>query len=167
MQKHEIENLLGNIDNFLKKIFNSLKEDKIDVSNYELDHICYRVLTYERYEKLKNDLNSFGKLLNETNIQGRNISTFKLNNPIIFQNRKIYCLELPSPKDESYYKEGFEHAEFFIDLSFEEFMKKYSNLNFDTKAISKKINPDIRRKYENHSVKFHNYSLEYVINFLE
>ena len=44
-------------------------------------------------------------------------------------------------------------------------MNKYPNINFDTRDISKIINPDIRVKYEGFSVKFHHKPLEYVIKY--
>jgi predicted metalloenzyme YecM len=162
---HPIESKLKNINIFLEKTFNFLKDDNIDVSNYELDHICYRVETITRYNELKLFLSNFGSLLTETEIGGRLISTFKLTSPILFENRKIYCLELPSPKFGSRYKEGFEHIEFVISESFEKFMNKYSRINFNTRALSKSINKDISIKYIDCSIKFHHNTLEYVIKY--
>jgi predicted metalloenzyme YecM len=48
-----IEGVLGDATPFLKKVFAALKKDNINVSEYELDHICYRVETVERYNELK------------------------------------------------------------------------------------------------------------------
>ncbi|MFA6548168.1 MAG: VOC family protein [Candidatus Magasanikbacteria bacterium] len=99
---------------FLEKIFQLLEKDGIDVSEYELDHICYRVEINERYNQLKNKFSQLGNLINEEEIGGRPISTFRLNQPIEFAERKINCLELPSPKMNSFYSEGYEHIEFII-----------------------------------------------------
>jgi predicted metalloenzyme YecM len=38
-------------------------------------------------------------MLSEKNISGRPISIFKLDNPIVYENRVINVLELSSPKD--------------------------------------------------------------------
>ncbi|PIZ95019.1 MAG: hypothetical protein COX80_05185 [Candidatus Magasanikbacteria bacterium CG_4_10_14_0_2_um_filter_33_14] len=162
-----LKELLGDVSPFLERLFLLLKKDHIDVSNYELDHVCYRVETMKRYKELKKKLKRYGDLLSETEIGGRPISTFKLYKPLQFANRNIYCIELPAPKDNSFYKEGYEHAEFVIDLSFQDFMNLYRRVNFETKALSKPINPDISIKYDGLSVKFHQHSLEYVINYLE
>lgn len=155
------------INDFLTNIFNNLSNDKIDVSNFELDHICYRVESEERYFYYKNILLKYGKILSENIIGWREITTFKLDEPIIYKNRQISVLELPSPKVWSDYKEWFEHIEFVIKESFEEFIKKYNYISFDLKDINKKVNPDIRINYKNSSVKFHHNSLEYIINNFE
>lgn len=152
---------------FLDAIFTSLMSDKIDISNYELDHICYRVSSQKNYEVLKQKLWNFWELLTENIISWRVIATFKLFEPIIYHERKIYILEIPSPKHGSIYQDWFEHVEFVINESFDDFMNKYSHINFDIKDINKKINPDIRRKYDDISVKFHQNSLEYIVNNFE
>ena len=125
-----IEGVLGDATLFLKKVFAALKKDNINVSEYELDHICYRVDMVERYNELKQEILNYGSLLSESQIGGRAISTFKLNEPIIFENREIRCIELPSPKEGSFYPEGYEHVEFVINLEFEKFMGLYSHISF-------------------------------------
>lgn len=161
---NNISSLLWNYTLFLDSIFNDLEKIKIDVSNFELDHICYRVSSNLKYDYLKNELINYGSLLTENIISGRKISTFKLEEPIIYKNRKISILEIPSPKKWSDYKDWFEHVEFVIDLWFTDFMNKYSNIGFITKDLSKENNPDIKIKFSNYSVKFHHDSLENVIN---
>ena len=105
----------------------------------------------------------FHSLLSEEKISGRNISTFKLSSPIIYNGREIDVLELPSPKDWSEYKKWFEHVEFVITESFDVFMGKYPQLDFITKDLVKENNPDIKIQYDNCSVKFHEQTLEEVI----
>ena len=158
-----INQLLGDPTDFLSKIIHLLQQKGIEVSNYELDHICYRVATKERYEYLSNQLMQLGILLVESNINGRLIATFKLNQPICFQNQNIHCIELPAPKIGSFYKEGYEHVEFVIDQPFETFIKKHPMVYFDKKGMNKKLNADLRVKLETYSVKFHHQSLEKVI----
>lgn len=155
--------LLENAVPFIENVLLNIEKISVNVSNYELDHVCYRVETQERYAELKKALFDYGELLTEAKVGDRLISTFKLKNPIIYQNRKIWCFELPSPKKGSYYKEGYEHVEFVIDSNFEDFMQKYSGINFDTHSMTKKINPDISINFDNCSAKFHLASLENVI----
>ena len=45
--------IFDEIPPFLETIFSHLSEDRIDVSHYSLDHICYRVETREEYEDTK------------------------------------------------------------------------------------------------------------------
>jgi len=154
---------LPNHNPFLSKIFNDLKSNEIDFSNYFLDHICYRVASQEKYFSLKSTLEKENQLLIESKINGRNISIFKLKNPIQFEGRSIPLLELPAPKKGSQYAEGWEHIELVIDESLDTFLEKYSNLSFDKKGFSKSINRDVRLKLGKLSVKFHEQSLEEVI----
>ncbi len=167
MSNKKLEALLGDTRPFLETIFQRLETDKVAVGDYELDHICYRVETVERYEALKKALASLGKLLVESQIGGRPIATFQLHHPILFQNRQIHVLELPAPKVGSFYKEGFEHVEFVIDTPFENFIQKHPHLNFKTKGMSKAVNPEISLRYDDFAVKFHHHSLAYVIEFLD
>jgi hypothetical protein len=48
-------------------------------------------------------------------------------------------------------------------MGFEEFIQKHAHVTFDTKDISKEVNPDIRVMFDGFSVKFHHNSLEYVV----
>lgn len=162
-----IHQLLDNPTPFLDHIFQYLSVKKIVVTNYQLDHICYRVETEERYQSLKKELLQLGKLLTESQIGGRAIASIKLDQPIVYQSRKIDVLELPAPKKGSFYQEGFEHVEFVIDMPFEQFMAAHPQLDFITKDLKKSINQGITLKEADFSVKFHHHSLEYVIRYLD
>jgi len=165
--KENITALLGDSKPFLDHIFQYLSKKKIKVENYELDHICYRVETEERYQSLKKLLTNLGELLTESQIGGRAIASIKLTEPIIYKNRKIEVVELPAPKKGSFYKEGFEHVEFVIDQPFEAFMASHPHLNFITKDLKKSVNQGVTLKETDFSVKFHHHTLEYVIRYLD
>lgn len=160
---NSIHDLLGNPTTFLKTIFKNLQVDGFNANDYFLDHICYRTESAEHYNSLKISLLKENELLVESEINGRNISVFKLKQPIEFLGREIPLLELPSPKANSFYKKGWEHVEFVIDESLDTFLEKNNHLEFDKKGFSKKLNRDLRRKYDGVSVKFHEQSLEEVI----
>ena len=156
-----IKDLYAEAQLFLNELLNNLK---IDVSKFELDHICYRVDSLSEYEEYKIRFLKLGELLIESEVGGRLISTFKLMKPIKFKDRDIYLIELPAPKIGKSFKSGFEHAEFVIDISFDEFQEKYQNLNFNTSSIHKAHNPELKVKLDNGTqVKFHHKSLEDVI----
>ena len=108
-------------------------------------------------------LSKYGSILSQEEVGGRLISTFKLKQPIIYKTREIDCIELPSPKEGSFYEQGYEHAEFVIDEKFSQFINRHPTVNFSTRAISKKTNPDISIGYDGISVKFHHEALESVI----
>ena len=152
---------------FLDQVFIHLDHSAIDVSSFELDHICYRVETLDLYHDLKTQLQELGTTLTESNINSRPIFTVKLFQPIVYKNRKIYCLELPSPKPGSFYKEGWEHVEFVIEDTLEAFLESYPKVSFDQKGLTKKVNADLKIQFPGCSVKFHEQSLEYVIKYLD
>ena len=162
-----ITRLLGDPVPFLDHIFQYLQAQKVEVTHYELDHICYRVETVERYQILKEALTNLGTLLAESQIGGRAIASIRLDAPIVYKNRTITVIELPSPKKGSFYKEGFEHVEFVITLPFAEFMASHAHLNFATKDLKKSVNQGVTLKEADFSVKFHHHSLEYVIRYLD
>ncbi|HYD03232.1 MAG TPA: VOC family protein [Alphaproteobacteria bacterium] len=166
MEKN-ISDILKNPQLFVAKVVDALKSDAIKIEGLHLDHICYRVETYERYNELKKELGTIGYMLGdeEKPINGRPIAVYKLHKPIIYEWRNINCIELPAPAKDNAHKEGFEHAEFVIHGSFGKFMREYDKISFDTKGIHKKINPDIKIQYDGFSVKFHHKSLENVIKY--
>lgn len=156
----------------------SLHPSGVDVSKYELDHMCFRVATTEEYNDFMEKLATFGVLLSEVKIGGRKVATFKLNNPHKWKGNSFYatsqfvlgreipCVELPQPKEKSPYPRGLEHVEFVIDKSFDDFMASYPSLTFDLSGSKKHSNPDIQLKFKgerNVSVKFHHSPLEEVI----
>jgi predicted metalloenzyme YecM len=163
-----ITKILGDPTDFLTKIFSYLQDDNLPVENWELDHICYRVETLERYDFLKKELMEVGELLAVNEIAGRKICTFKLAEPIFYQERKIEIIELPQPKKDKFYQEGFEHIEFVIEDEFETFMNKYPAIKFNIQKMKKEVNPYVKINYEaDCTVKFHHHSLEYVVKFLD
>ncbi len=165
--KSLIDKIHNEADTFLNALFEHIEKTGLDVKEMELDHICYRTPSIERYKELKSELFNHGSLLTESQINGRPIVTLKLDKGISFNNRIIDVLELPAPKVSNKYKEGFEHIEFVIDCDLTTFQQRYSQIEFDESELSKVINPSLRIKFGDMSVKFHEHSLEYVIKYLD
>jgi predicted metalloenzyme YecM len=148
---------------FLDSLFINLENDGIEVDQFELDHICYRVETDADFYQKKVDWASFTSQFHEGIIGGRPIAILKLNEAWEYKGRSIHFIELPAPKPNRFYPEGFEHAEFVIDSSLETFLLKYENLEFNRKGMSKTLNADVKRMYEQTSVKFHKLAIDKVI----
>ena len=149
---------------FLNDLFNEIDATGILIEDNFCDHICYRVSDIQEYYKMKTKLATFSELLGESLVGGRKIATYKLISPIIFRGRKIDIVELPSAKSNNLYKEGFEHLEFVIAESFDEYIAKYPEKEFDLSGTKKDFNPELRlRLASGRSVKFHHLSLERVI----
>ncbi len=152
---------------FLDELFDHIARDGIDVSSYKLDHLCYRVATLEEYCAMRIVLSNMGILLTEAEIDGRPISTYTLTIPLVYQDRTVRLVELPAPKQSISYKTGWEHAEFVVGEDPRIWMTRYPHLDWDTRALSKSVNSDVSRKYDAMCVKFHEYPLDYVIEYLE
>jgi len=148
---------------FLDELMKQLAEKRIDISDWEIDHICYRTSSIENYERAKESASLVGDLLIESLINGRDIATYRLREPIHYQHWNIELLEIPAPKAGKITADGFEHIEVVIDQSFESLIQRYSWLNFSLKAINKRINPDIELELKGMAIKFHHQSLAAVI----
>jgi predicted metalloenzyme YecM len=161
--KKTLSDIITNPIEFLEKLFFMLEDIGLNVEKYPLDHLCYRVESMNEYKEKKEALLQFGKLLVESHVNGRLISTFKLFEPIHFQNRKIDLLELPAPKSGHKYKSGLEHVEFVTKDPLQKIVDRYPQYAFEVFGIHKKINADVTLKLGDYCIRFHNQSLEEVI----
>ncbi|WP_374079338.1 VOC family protein [Bdellovibrio bacteriovorus] len=159
-----IQDVIGNYTAFLDSIFSNIKTAGLDVSNFEMDHACYRVSSLEQYEVKKAQLHTFGSLLTEADVNGRPIATFKLHKPLLYKNRELYLIELPAPKKGKDVPEGLEHVEFVAGDHLTDIMTTYKNLPWNTSGMSKANNPELELKFDDGlAIKFHPESLNEVI----
>lgn len=161
---NEIEQILNDSKSYILKSFEDLVEAKLNEFFSEIDHVCYRVESVERYELLKKQFEVSHELLSDALVNGRPISTFKLNTPIKLENGiEIPLFELPSPKPGSDYKEGFEHIEVVTNCTLDQLIETRTDIKFNLKNKDASINADISAMFKNGLVKFHEQSLEKVI----
>lgn len=64
----------------------------------EMDHVCYRVETLERYHEMLARAATIATLLDESNINGRPIATFEFHDYLQTKNWRVPYLEVPAPK---------------------------------------------------------------------
>lgn len=155
--------IIGDYHKFLEEIFFMIDDIDLDVHNMILDHICFRVATIEEYQNKKIELAELGILLTESIVNERNIATYKLHHPIEYKDRKIFLIELPSPKETNNYTTGLEHVEFVTKDNLQKIVNRYPQFAFETFGINKRINPDITLKLGKYCLRFHNQHLEDVI----
>jgi hypothetical protein len=161
---NNIETVIGNYGLFLDKIFKNLASSRLESSRFkEIDHICYRVETEDQYKLKKHEFINFGTLISEKIIAGRLISVFKLFHPIKYKDYSIPCIELPAPKNPNKFKEGLEHAEIAINTSLENYRNLHPNIDWKLDAMDKKINPELIVEFSDCTVKFHEKSIEEII----
>lgn len=148
---------------FLCRLFAALAQDGIDVDDLPLDHLCYRVETPEAFLVWQAHLATQGRTLGVHRINGRPIATFRLSRPFTFHGRRIDVVELPAPKNGSPHPEGWEHAEFVVDVEPVTFANRYPQLHWDLSGADNQRNADVRLNYGGFSVKFHRQALAEVI----
>lgn len=158
--------ILRQATEFLSLLLNDLDRYQIYLEpHWDIDHLCYRVPTEERYQELKNVFSAFAELLIESPVNGRLISTYKLDVPIVFHDWMIDLIELPAPKPGKSAPEGFEHIEVVCDTPFSELQQKYKHLNLDVGGLGKLLNQELEIVLGERNIKFHHLSLQSVIWF--
>jgi predicted metalloenzyme YecM len=151
------------LNQFLDNLFADLKKENIDVSNFFLDHVCFRTESEADYLRTKEEFFEVGELLSETLVGGRLIASFKLQRPFIYHDRLIRVIEVPAPKAGSPYPRGFEHAEFAIPISFHQLFELYPSTHFKRPKNPGAFNAEVSLKLNQSNVKFHHLPLEAVI----
>ncbi len=149
---------------FLQNVRLDLQAANLNLDrHWNADHICYRVATFDEYERCKIQFLAFSNLLLESPVGGRPISTFKLFKPLQFSHWQIDVIELPAPKTGKNFSTGFEHIEMVIDIPFSDLKKRYGDITFVDAVLEKTFNQELKIKLPNCSLKFHHLSLESVI----
>lgn len=132
-------------------------------SHWEIDHVCYRTKSLEGYGKIKNEFSQIGISTGETIVGGRPIACFELHSPVRTSHGFVSLVEIPAPKPNRRVDSGFEHLEIVVDCTFEALLQKFPELNWDLRATSKIINPEIEAKFSKFNVKFHHHALDHII----
>lgn len=163
-----MKELIGDYEPFVQNINQGLRRAGIHKRELSMmDHICFRVETFERYDEMLDKIAERAILARETEINGRLIATFELRESLEAGGWQIPALELPQPKEDSPYPEGLEHAEFVPVSSLEAFRERHSGLDFNDAGMGKLINPELTLKTAGMSVKFHEQPLLSVVHLEE
>ena len=159
-----VKRIIGDYQAFIEDIDAGLRSAGIDRAELSMmDHICYRVETTERYFQMLTRCAEIGTLLGETDVNGRPIATFELNEYLEAAEWVVPYLELPAPKEGSLYGEGLEHAELVVIGGLDRFKMKHAKLTFKEAGMGKSINPELGLKIGDLSVKFHEQQLGSVV----
>lgn len=150
-------------DAFLKRVFSELSAAEIDLKHWSIDHLCYRTSTPESYQANKKAFATLGQCLTESEVNGRPISTFKLQRPFRHEGRIIDLVELPAPKPSRPSTDGFEHIEVVCDVTFDELERRFAGQRVDRAGLKKEFNQELEIKFQDCAVKFHQLSLESVV----
>ncbi len=156
--------IIGDHETFLDDVLSRVVDEGFDLADFsQIDHMCYRTVSTENYVQKQQELAGVAKLLGETMVNGRPISTFRLNKPVFHSPWRIDAIELPAPKHGAQHAEGLEHIEFILFDDIPTFLQKYKRKPFDLRAVDRGINPEIGLQVGEYSVKFHLLNLPTVI----
>ena len=149
---------------FLDKLHLSLSSSHFKIMpHWNIDHICYRADTPERYCQLKNSFSKFATEIIESEINGRPITTYKLNTPLKYSQWSINLLELPAPKASKVTEEGFEHIEIVSNKDFTELSQELQEFPLNKNGLKKEFNRELACTINGTNLKFHHTSLESVV----
>lgn len=163
MNTFDFDIFLSEGGRFLASLTAEMVEKGVLTSPLPCDHLCFRVETLEQYSFYKEALASQGRLLTEAPVNGRPICTFALHTPFKTEHQEVSLVELPAPKVGTSFDLGFEHAEFVIQESFQDFAPNFPDLHFQ-EGGNPTLNPELCLKLSNgKQAKFHHAPLDRVI----
>jgi predicted metalloenzyme YecM len=161
----DLQAVVGDYRAFLKQILAEIADAGFDLSDFvQMDHMCYRVPSLERYEAKKQEFSAVGKLLGVNQVNGRPIATFRLHHPVRYENWRIDAIELPAPKEGVATSEGLEHVEMVLFDDMDYFLKMHADKQFKMDSADRGINPEVGFKLPSgYTVKFHLLNLPTVV----
>lgn len=133
--------LLDNYIQFLDNVFKKLNELGIDVSGLNLDHIAYQASDEEDYQKLLLEFIRLGELKHEGAVGSKRIAVIKLLEELKYKEYTIPVVELVQPDPEISTPSDWQHFEFVIEESYQDFISKYPKVNWNDKKINREIFP--------------------------
>jgi predicted metalloenzyme YecM len=134
---------------FLDSFFTQIHKVGLDISGLSLDHIAYQTSSAEDYEKWKHEFSTLGQEINEEIIGGRRVTVFKLHEPINYKSYRIQALELIEPRAGQKCESAFQHAEFVLEESFEDYMALYPEIAWDTSSMNRDEFAHLKLNFEN------------------
>ncbi len=155
-----------------------------ECKNLEIDHICVRLKNHNNVDNLKAESNKFGQIISSVEVNGREISIIQLNEPLDLGAWQTYGVELPYPKKNHSYIDGWEHIEFVLSdaentmvgirqafqekfkLDTELLKRDYSYSEDEPHADEDQLpNPTIGLKVKGVGIKFHAKPIQTVVGF--
>ncbi len=180
------EILQSQVEAFSRKLTSALEELGImeECKDLLIDHICVRLKNNNDVAELKNELSGFGQIISSVEVNGREISILQLSQPLQLGFWQTYGVELPYPKQNHDYADGWEHIEFVLNdaentmdgvrralqekfkLDFDLLKSKYNYSEDEPHAEGDQLpNPTIGLKVNGVGIKFHAKPIQEVVGF--
>lgn len=111
-----------------------LEKRGINVSDLQIDHIGYQADSTEDYDVKTSEVKTIGNFISEHIVGGRRVAVFTLFEPLSYDNQTINIVEVFEPRAGQQVKSNWEHIEFLVANSLEDFMSQYTEIEWDTTA---------------------------------
>src|SRR5690348_17450222 len=119
----EIEAIIGDYRAFAAQQRDRLSARGIDISSYELSHLCYRVAEWDEYVRVRSLLERHAVANRENVWNGRPISLIVPAEPLeVLDGRVVPLIELIPPVHQRVYKMGLEHLGVVVGDTFDAFV---------------------------------------------
>ena len=105
---------------FEKNILQLATEMNLILSDFEVDHIAFRVNQCKTAKSYLDIFVKYGEVISDNVINGRAIYLIELEQPILLLGQDVQIIELPFPKGKVYPQESWEHIEVVIPFLAEE-----------------------------------------------
>jgi predicted metalloenzyme YecM len=121
-----IGDIIGDYRAFAAQQRDRLAQRGIDISEYELSHVCYRVAEWDDYVRVRGLLEGHA-LANRENVwNGRPISLIVPAEPLeVLDGKTVPLIELIPPVHQRVYKMGLEHLGVVVGDTFDAFVEAH------------------------------------------
>ena len=112
---------------FQEKIQQLAAVMKVNLADYQIDHLALRANTKEKAKNWLTELLKCGKILSDNIVNGRPIYLIELDEPVDFIGQPVDVIELPFPKNKQYPQETWEHIEIVMPFLSHESVEDWVN----------------------------------------
>ena len=131
---------------FVAKLLYQAEQRGHPTRDWVVDHVCFRTETWSEYQSLVAAISNpthdlYGTVLSHAEVNGRPITTVRLSEPLQVRGKWIEAIEIPAPKENQFYKSGYEHIEVLItkDLTESSVTLDHGKIKFHPLPLSSAI----------------------------
>lgn len=126
-----IMNIQKQFEGFMITLDKRLLKADCNISNYIIDHVCFRVNDMENYNKYKNIFKELSLLVSNKIFHDIEFQISVLKEPLVYKDIKISVIELSEPGGLRDFQTGFEHIEFLTKKGIEDLVSFDSLTNVE------------------------------------
>lgn len=129
--------IFSNYPEFIERIYNKLIELGIDANEIKIDHIGYQASSHDDYDNKISEVKTSSTQVSENIVGGRRVSVFTIDTPLKYEDQEFSVFEIFEPREGQDVNSDWEHVEFLVDGTLEDFISKYPTISFDTSVMNR------------------------------